>query len=592
MDPARQHIDHPEGAPQPAASPFEAFRQARDQLLETRDDLDAARARFRWPRLEHFNWALDWFDAVAADNERAAVRIIDARTGERRELSYAQLSRRSNRVANWLRRHGLERGGRLLLMLDNDFPVWEAILAAMKLGAVVIPTYTSVSGRDLADRIERGGVTHVLTDAGLTHRFAELPAGITRMSTGAAPTGWLAYAEAGAESAAFEPGFRTRADELLFIYFTSGTTSRPKMVGHTHASYPVGHLTGMYWNALRPGDVHANVSAPGWAKHAWSSFFAPFNAEATVLSITAPPGQADAFIDALRAEQVTSLCAPPTVWRMLVQARLGERPARLRDATSVGEPLNPEVIARVEQAWGLTVRDGYGQTEVTAMIGNTVGAAIKPGSVGRVLPGYSVVLRDPETGQPAREGEICVDLSDRPVPMMVGYLDDEEKTEQVFADGFYHTGDIAIQDADGYLTYVGRRDDVFKSFDHRISPFELESALLEHPHVAEAAVVPIPHAVGAYVPKAFVRLVAGVAPSREVAHSIVESSAQRLAPHQRLAAIEFGELPKTTSGKIRRAELRAGEQQRAGTGGAGSAGIAAWSAQELLGGVARSAPGL
>jgi acetyl-CoA synthetase len=463
----------------------------------------------------------------------------------------------------------------------------------MKVGAVVIPTYTSVSGWDLADRIERGAVTHVLTEASLTARFARFAGELTRMSTGSAPEGWLDYAAAEAEPVEFEPGFRTRADELLFIYFTSGTTSRPKMVGHTHTSYPVGHLTGMYWNALRPGDVHANVSAPGWAKHAWSSFFGPFNAEATVLSIETPAGDARAFIDALRSAGATSVCAPPTVWRMLMQAELGPRPARLRDATSVGEPLNPEVIARIEQAWGLTVRDGYGQTEVTAMVGNTVGAQVLPGSLGRPLPGYRVVLIDPDTGLEADEGELCVDLGERPTPIMAGYLDDEDKTAQVFAHGYYHTGDIAVRDEAGRLTYVGRRDDVFKSFDHRISPFEVESALLEHPHVAEAAVIPVPDPVGTCVPKAFVQLAPGVSAHREIARSILEFSANRLAPHQRPAAIEFGELPKTTSGKIRRAQLREGERMRAlerhscGIG----AGVS-WSARELLGATARSAPGL
>lgn len=581
------------GARRADAGATEAFRQARDLLLETGGDLDDAVRRFRWPRFTEFNWAFDWFDAVAAGNDRTAVRILDARTGHSRELSYARLSQRSNQVANWFRRHGLGRGDRLLLMLENGFPVWESILAAMKIGAVVIPTYTSVSGRDLADRIERGAVTHVLTEASLTTRFARFAGELTRMSTGTAPTGWLEYARTEAESAVFEPGYRTRADELLFIYFTSGTTSRPKMVGHTHVSYPVGHLTGMYWNALRPGDVHANVSAPGWAKHAWSSFFGPFNAEATVLSIDTPAGDAGAFIEALRASGATSVCAPPTVWRMLMQADLGPRPDRLRDATSVGEPLNPEVIARIEQAWGLTVRDGYGQTEVTAMIGNTFGAPVRPGSFGRPLPGYRVVLLDPETGLETDEGEVCVDLSERPTPMMVGYLDDEDKTAQVFADGYYHTGDIAARDEAGWLTYVGRRDDVFKSFDHRISPFEVESALLEHPHVAEAAVIPVPDPVGTAVPKAFIQLAPGVTAHREIARSILEFSANRLAPHQRPASIEFGELPKTTSGKIRRAELREGERQRALTRhscGIGSG--VSWSARELLGATARSAPGL
>ena len=565
------------------------FRGARDLLLELHGDHKAAVSAFRWPRFEQFNWALDWFDEVAVGNDRAAVRLIGA-DGSARQLSYAELSARSNQTANWLRRRGLRFGDRLLLMLDNEFAVWETILAAIKLGVVVVPTYTSVSGHDLADRLVRGGVSHVLTEDRLTGRFAKFGAEITRLNTGREVSGWANYAASDAESDVFTPGTETKATDPLFVYFTSGTTSLPKMVGHTHSSYPVGHLSGMFWNGLRPGDVHANVSAPGWAKHAWSSFFGPFNAEATVLSVSAVPGRPAALLDTVRREQATSLCAPPTAWRTLVQHDLGKRPASLREVTSVGEPLNPEVIEHLRRRWGLTVRDGYGQTEATAMVGNTVGSVLKPGSMGRPLPGYDIRVIDPETGRTAAEGEICVSLADEPTGLMTGYLGEEAKTAAVFADGYYHTGDIATVDADGYLTYVGRRDDVFKSFDHRISPFELESALLEHPFVAEAAVVPVPDPVGMFVPKAFIAVAAGIRPTKEMARTILEAVGARLAPHQRIAALEFAELPKTTSGKIRRAELREAERRAATEPSA--PGRLAWRAEELLGEFVRAAPGL
>lgn len=564
----------------------EQFRTARDLLLELREDHTGAAARFRWPRPERFNWALDWFDQVARNNDRDAVRIVPV-SGPVVGVSYAELARRSDQVANWLRRQGVRRGDRMLLMLDNQIAVWESLLAAMKLGIVVVPTYTSISGPDLDDRLHRGRIGHILTQAGLTDRFARTPAHLTRICTGDPVPGWLGYADTHQASDTFVPDAETKADDPLFVYFTSGTTSAPKMVEHTHASYPIGHLSGMYWNGLRPGDVHANVSAPGWAKHAWSSFFGPFNAEATVLSVQVPPGRPQHLIDVLRAQGATSLCAPPTAWRTLIQHDLGGRPHALREATSVGEPLNPEVIDQVRRAWGITVRDGYGQTEVTALVGNTAGSPVKPGSMGRPLPGYPIAILDPRTGRPAREGEICIDLSDRPAGVMTGYLHDEQKTARVFADGYYHTGDIATQDEDGYLTYVGRQDDVFKSFDYRISPFELESVLLQHPAVAEVAVVPVPHPVGMFVPKAYVTLAEGPQPDASTARSILSFTADRLAPHQRIAELEFAALPKTTSGKIRRNELRL-----LGHDAAAGAPTACWQTQDLLGHALQTAPGL
>ncbi|WP_441249470.1 AMP-binding protein [Kitasatospora sp. McL0602] len=537
----------------------EEFRAARDLLLELREDHDAAVARFTWPRPDRFNWALDWFDEIAADNTRTAVRIVDGGPHPA-ELSYAALSARSNQVANWLRARGVRPGDRLLLLLDNQLAVWEALLAAMKLSAVIIPTYTSISADDLADRLLRGEVTHVITADHLTGAFDANPAAaghLTRICVGAPVPGWHDYTDAYAESTDYRPVQETMADDLLFLYFTSGTTSRPKMVGHTHVSYPVGHLTGMYWNGLRPGDVHCNVSAPGWAKHAWSSFFGPFNAEATVLSVNLPAGASPRLLlEIAEQERATSLCAPPTAWRTLLQHDLGRRPAALREASSVGEPLNPAVIEQIRTAWGITVRDGFGQTETTAQIGNTAGLAVRPGSMGKPLPGYPIVLIDPRTGRAGDEGEICVDLSRQPVGIMTGYLGDPEKTAKTLADGLYHTGDIATRDADGYLTYVGRSDDVFKSYDHRISPFELESVLLRHEAVAEAAVVPVPDPIGYQVPKAYVATAAGHRPSEATARSVLEFAARTLAPHQQIALLEFADLPKTTSGKIRRAELR------------------------------------
>ncbi len=262
-------------------SPTQAFREARDFLLAQRGRHDAAVAGFRWPQLQHFNWALDWFDVLARDNPAIALWVVNEDGSEQR-LSFAQMAERSNRVAHWLRSRGVKRGDRMLLMLGNVVPLWELTLAAIKLGAVVSPATTLLSAADLADRVMRGQMRHVVADAAGAARFAEVPGDYTRTLVGGSLPGWTDYALADAAPAEFEPDGPTRADDPLLLYFTSGTTAQPKMVLHTQQSYPVGHLTTMYWLGLRPGDVHLNISSPGWGKHAWSSFYAPWNAGATI----------------------------------------------------------------------------------------------------------------------------------------------------------------------------------------------------------------------------------------------------------------------------------------------------------------------
>ncbi len=548
-----------------SASPTAAFRAARDLLLRYREDYDAARREFTWPALDEFNWALDWFDVIAAEHgDRTALRIVAEDEDE--SLTYGQLADRSAQVASWLHGLGVRRGDRVLLMLGNVAPLWEIILATMKLGAVMIPASTLLQPGDLADRIARGHVRHVIAETALTGRFADVGGDWTRIAAGPgepAGTGWHAYADSYAAAASFTPDGVTRAGDPLLLYFTSGTTAQPKLVAHTQASYPVGHLSTMYWIGIQPGDVHLNLSSPGWAKHAWSNVYAPWNAGATVLVLNQPRFSAPGLLGALGACRVSTFCAPPTVWRMLILADLGSAdiPA-LRECVAAGEPLNPEVIEQVRKAWGITVRDGFGQTETTAQVGNTPGQQVRPGSMGRPLPGYQVVLVDPVTGEPARDGEICLDLSQRPLGLMTGYLDDPVLNAEAMRGGYYHTGDVATSDDDGYVTYVGRTDDVFKASDYRISPFELESVLIEHEAVAEAAVVPSPDPVRLAVPKAYILLTAAAEPSPELARSIMAFCRERVAPYKRIRRIEFADLPKTISGKIRRVELRGRETSR------------------------------
>jgi len=550
------------------SSQTDRFLAARDQLLQWRNEPLRATQEFRWPSFEHFNWVRDYFDVIARDNHNPALRVV-AGDGSEEILTFAQLSRRSRQVADFLAAQGVGPGDRILLMLANIVPLWETMLGAIRLGAVIIPATTLLEREELRDRLERGHAKAVVTNAQLTDRFAGLGTAAVRVAVGDAPPGWLGYADSHEASADFAAVAATRADDLLFLYFTSGTTARPKLVAHTQVSYPVGHLSTMYWLGLRPGDVHLNLSSPGWAKHAWSSFFAPWNAQACVLSLNYERFDARKVLDQMARCGVTTFCAPPTVWRLFIQHDLKSWRLDLREATSAGEPLNPQVIECVRDAWGVMVRDGFGQTETTAQVGNPPGLPIKPGSMGRPLPGCPVTLLDAD-GEPTDEGEICVDLARQPLALMRGYLDGAGLAPHVMADGYYHTGDIASRDADGYLTYVGRRDDVFKSSDYRISPFELESILIEHDLVSEAAIVPSPDPVRLAVPKAFVELVAGVAPDGEAALSILRHARGRLSPFKRIRRIEFVILPKTISGKIRRVALRKSEEGRA----AGAAGPA------------------
>ena len=540
-----------------------AFLAARDFLQKHRTDYQRAYSEFRSPQLGQFNWALDYFDHMAHGNEAVALHIVEE-DGSEIKRSFEQMSTRSSQVANWLRDVGVKRGDRVLLMLGNELALWELMLACIKLGAVMIPATMLLTADDLQDRLDRGQVRHVIVASAHTDKFSTLAGKYTRICVGADKPDWHSFSHASQSPEPFDPEGRTLATDPLLLYFTSGTTSKPKLVLHTHASYPVGHLSTMYWIGLQPGDVHLNISSPGWAKHAWSCFFAPWIAGATIFIYNYARFSAPALLQSLQDHQVTSLCAPPTVWRMMIQEDLTKWRGQLslREIIGAGEPLNPEIIDQVQDAWGLTLRDGFGQTETCAQIGNTPGQALKPGSMGRPLPGYEVVLLDVDDKE-SDEGEVSLKLNPRPLGLMAGYEDSPEKTAQVMREGYYHTGDTASRDADGYITFVGRADDVFKASDYRISPFELESALMEHEAVTEVAIVPSPDPLRLAVPKAYLILAAHIAPSKELAEQIFTFARARLAPYKRIRRIEFvNDLPKTISGKIRRVQLRKDEAQK------------------------------
>jgi acetyl-CoA synthetase len=533
----------------------DSFRAARDFLLANRSDYEAAYGSFRWPKLDKFNWALDWFDQIGIGERRDQPALwVVFEDGTEAKLSFSELATQSSQIANYFRELGVRRGDRVMVMLGNVPPLWISVLALIKLGAVILPATPLLSGNDLAERIERGHVRHIVCAKDCVPRIGHLGEHCTRIVVGESAPEWHPFEAGYQASKKFEPEGETQASDPMQIYFTSGTTWKPKMVLQTQQTYPVGHLSTMYWIGLKPGDLHCNVSSPGWAKHAWSCFFAPWNAESTVFVPNQTRFNPKAFLEAITLAKVTTLCAPPTVWRMLVTQELGNFKTNLREVVSAGEPLNPEIIDHVQSAWGLTIREGYGQTETTAVAGNSPGQTVKQASMGRPLPGFRLMLLNAKEEE-AGEGELCVRLDPSPTGLMAGYQNNDGSLAPL--EGKMHrTGDLASVDADGYFTFIGRTDDVFKASDYRISPFELESALISHPDVIESAVVPSPDPIRSAVPKAFVTLGSAVEPSREIALSIFQHIRRVLPPFNRIRRIEFSELPKTISGKIRRVELR------------------------------------
>lgn len=397
----------------------EQFRAARDLLVKHREDYESARANFEWPRFSHFNFALDWFDHLGADPataDKEALVITEIDGGATRR-TFAELSRRSDQLANWLLGLGARRGDCVMLMLNNQVELWESMLACIKAGLVLNPATAMLGTADLQDRVERAEVRWVVVNPDDATKFDGVDADITviqvgseaKPAQGAHPT--VFYRESHTAPEGFTSQQETAADDTLLLYFTSGTTSKAKLVEHAHTSYSVGHLSTMYWIGLEPGDVHLNVAAPGWAKHAWSNFFAPWIAGATIFLYNYTRFDAAALMDKMAEEGVTSFCAPPTVWRMLVQADLTRLKTPPKKLVAAGEPLNPELINIVEQAWKTSIRDGFGQTESSVQIANTPGQKVKPGSMGRPLPGMDVVLIDPATGEIGDTGEICLNLA-------------------------------------------------------------------------------------------------------------------------------------------------------------------------------------
>lgn len=533
---------------------------------------DETRRDFRWPSPQQFNFAADVVGRWAKDGEAVAMRWVgDA--GER-TLTFRHFAERSDRLANALERLGLRAGDRVLVMLPRVVEWWESLLGLEKAQLVAMPATTLLTPKDIDYRLDAADANAVITDTANADKVDAAPRSgklKAKIVVGAARPGWTDFETLVERAAATRPPSATPANAPSLLYFTSGTTGFPKMVLHTHASIGLGHsVTGRYWLDLRPGDLHWNISDTGWAKAAWSSLFGPWQCGATLLvQHTTGKFAAPEILRFLATYPVTTLCGPPTVYRMLVQEDLSDMHCpTLRHCVAAGEPLNPEVIAAWKEATGLTIRDGYGQTETVILCGNFPPVEVRPGSMGKPTPGFDLAVIDEEGNRlpPGREGDIAIRVEpDRPLGLFKEYWKNPEAMAASFHHGWYVTGDRGMTDDDGYFWFVGRADDVIISAGYRIGPFEVESALIEHPAVAEAAAVASPDPVRGAIVKAFVVLAPGMTGSDSLAIELQEHVKHVTAPYKYPREIEFvKDLPKTISGKIRRLELREREATRKG----------------------------
>lgn len=542
----------------------EFFKEARAALSDSAYD---RLFNLQLDKPEYFNWVEEVFydlNVQSFPNDRALIWVYK---DLEHIYSFRDIYERCNQLINFLRKHGAGQGDAIYSLLPLIPANWITCLATIKGGFILMPTATNLTARDLVYRFESLFPRVMVADSGQAEKIEEaeqlfgqqIP---LKVMVGGVRAGWLSMDDMLQEPNVAEAA-PTKADDPVLYFFTSGTTGLPKIVVHTHFTYPFGHLTTASWVGCIHGDVHYNISSPGWAKFAWSSFFAPWNTGATIFANLVDAFVAREQLEAMAHYGVTTFCGSPTVLRMLIQEDIASYDLKLRVSCAAGEPLNPDVIDKWRKGTGITIRDGYGQTETTALVGNLPGASLKPGSMGKPTFMYEIGIYD-EAGNevpPLEEGVICVRMdTGRHNGIFVEYLQDAERTNKAFRHGLYYTGDKAYKDEEGFIWFIGRNDDVIKASAYRIGPFEVESILIEHPNVVESAVVASPHEVRGYAVKAFVMLREGATPSAELAEELFAFAEKSLAKYKVPRIIEFPDaLPKTISGKIRRIELRANE---------------------------------
>jgi len=543
------------------------YRLVRDMIADKQFD---ALKTLAIPKPEHFNWVTEVFENIHVKDDPHAAALIWTDAVATKKFSFQALSFSCNRYLNFLRNNGLKQHDVIFSQMPLLPENWLTVLVSIKGGFRLIPAATVLSVHDIVYRFGKLMPKAVVADAANAAKIdeAEMLSGKSvslKIIVDGTRGGWVSLDKINEEDNIAEAA-NTNADDALFLFFTSGTTGMPKVVTHTHISYPLGHLTTASWIGLQKGDVHYNISQPGWAKFAWSSFFAPWSIGATVFAFN-QTGRFNAAEQLALMQQynVTTFCAPPTALRMLILEDLKSYTFSFRECVAAGEPLNPEIIETWKKGTGLTIRDGYGQTESTCIVANLPDDKIKFGSMGKPTFLYDIVIAD-ENGNELpvdEEGNITVKTTTpKPNGLFAEYFGDAEKKKEVFKHGLYYTGDKAYKDKDGYIWFVGRDDDVIKTSDYRVGPFEVESVLLEHEAVVESAVVGSPHAVRGFVVKAFIVLNNTHTPDKQVAEEIFAFAKKNLAAYKTPRIIEFvTELPKTISGKIRRVELRANEAQ-------------------------------
>jgi len=516
---------------------------------------------------EKFNWVRDIFETHNVAQLGNQKGLIWKYNDQREDYTFKDLSIKYNQFLNYLRKNGIKQGDKMFSQVPLLPITWIGYLASIKGGLIIIPAATTLEARDLAFRFESSFPEVALADQANASKIDEAEAKFDqkikiKLITEGEREGWINVNELWNEATEAEAA-ETYSDDDLFYFFTSGTTGMPKVVVHTHFTYPVGGFTTSSWVGMKPGDVHYNISQPGWAKFFWSSFFAPWNMGATILGYHADKFVPKEQLQTIQDLGVTTFCAPPTALRVLILENLKEYNFKLRQCVAAGEPLNPEIIDVWKEGTGIVIRDGYGQSESTAMIANLPNERIKYGSMGKPAFLYDIVIADDDGNivEDNEEGNICVVHNENSINgIFKTYLIQKDKMKKVFKHGLYYTGDKAYKDEDGYVWFVGRDDDVIKASDFRVGPFEVESVLLEHDAVMEAAVVASPHELRSNAVKAFVILAPGYTASEALAKEIFTYTEDHLARYKIPRIVQFVEtLPKTISGKIRRVELRSQE---------------------------------
>jgi len=524
-------------------------------------------ASFSWPRPTHYNFANDVIDVWAADETKLAMVWVDD-DGNSESRTFSDISKASKKLCNVMTSAGVQRGDTIVLILGRKIAWWEILTASIRMGTVISPGTTQLSTKDIAYRINTAQASCVITDADNASKVDQIQSECDTLKTKILVDGdldtWVDYSTEMSSASDHFDSVNTAADDEALCYFTSGTTGYPKMTMHTH-NYAIGHQnTGKYWLNLNSEDLHWNISDTGWAKAAWSSYFGPWNCGAAVFVHDSKGFSASDTLNMFSKHPITTVCGAPTIYRLLVLEDLDTVDfGSLRHSVGAGEPLNPEVIDVWKNATGLTIRDGYGQTESTILCGNFIGIEPRFGSMGKPTPGIDLTVID-EQGNvlPAnQEGDIAVRVHpQKPPGLFKEYKNEPEKTAKSFRGEWYLTNDRAYVDDDGYFWFVGRDDDVILSSGYRIGPFEVESALLEHDAVIESAVVSSPDKKRGELVKAFIILASGYEPSDTLIEELQNYVKKVTAPYKYPRKIEFvTTLPKTVSGKIRRVELREAE---------------------------------